>query len=285
MVQCHRTQAAEAVRLADVVVPIIVPVTAAMIAAAPRLKLIIQYGVGVDAIDVDAATAAGVLVANIPSAGTGNALSVAEHAVFLALASLRQPAAMARSLAAGLIGIPEGRTLFGSTVLVIGYGAIARHIVARLQPFGARVLCLRAGEWSPAASKEAATAGVQAHGVFARDAARFAAQADVVIVAATLNPTSVGLIGAKFLAACKPGVHIVNIARGKTGFLSAACEVGVQTGAEHRVPDAFPTFFKLSLNRLPSLGAPATTTPPPSPPLPLLPPQVACWTGRLCDRG
>lgn len=115
----------------DVVVPIAVPITAGMLGASPRLKLVIQFGVGVDAIDIPAATRLGITVANIPSLGTGNALSVAEHAIFLTLASLRHHGAMRRALEAQRLGVPEGLTLWGSTVLVVGYGNIAQELVTR----------------------------------------------------------------------------------------------------------------------------------------------------------
>ena len=131
MIQCHRTQAAEYLSKTDVVVPIAVPITRPMMSAAPRLKLVIQFGVGVDAIDIPAATDLGVCVANIPSSGTGNALSVAEHAVFLTLATLRHHKALRDSLREQRTGVPEGLTLYGSSVLIVGYGNIARELVDR----------------------------------------------------------------------------------------------------------------------------------------------------------
>ena len=77
------------------------------------------------------ATAQGVWVSNIPSGATGNATSCAEHAIFLALACLKQVHAMAASVREQRIGLPTGETLFSKTALVIGYGGIAKELVPR----------------------------------------------------------------------------------------------------------------------------------------------------------
>lgn len=74
VVQCERGELAAALQSADVAVPLMSRLDARLLAAAPRLKLIIQYGVGVEGVDMQAATAAGVWVTNIPSQGTGNAI-------------------------------------------------------------------------------------------------------------------------------------------------------------------------------------------------------------------
>ena len=80
------------------------------------------------------ATARGVWVSNIPSEGTGNALSCAEMAVYLILACLRSQHAMAEAVAARRVGQPLGRTLAGKTVLVIGFGGIAKELLPRWPP-------------------------------------------------------------------------------------------------------------------------------------------------------
>ena len=70
-------------------------------------------------------------VSNIPSAGTGNALSCAEMALYLMLACLRSAPQMAESIAQRRLGVPLGRTLFGKSVLIVGFGGIARQLVPR----------------------------------------------------------------------------------------------------------------------------------------------------------
>ena len=77
------------------------------------------------------ATARGIHVSNIPSEGTGNALSCAEMAMYLALACLRSASAMAESIQHGRVGVPLGKTLYGKSVLIVGFGGIAKELVPR----------------------------------------------------------------------------------------------------------------------------------------------------------
>ena len=77
------------------------------------------------------ATRLGIWVSNIPSAGTGNAASCAEHAVYLMLATLRHHHEMAASIAQRRLGAPMGFTLLGRSVLVLGFGNIAKELVVR----------------------------------------------------------------------------------------------------------------------------------------------------------
>ena len=93
------------------------------------------------------ASSRGIKVSNIPSAGTGNALSCAEHAILLTLALLRNLPACAASIQDRKLGEPCGDTLHGKHVLVLGFGGIAKELIPRLAPFGARVTCVRASTW------------------------------------------------------------------------------------------------------------------------------------------
>ena len=94
VVQCERDEVESEVQNADVVVPLMTPFPHHLLQRAPHLKLILQFGAGVEAIEMQAATELGIYVSNIPSAGTGNAASCAEMAVFLVLACLRNINAM-----------------------------------------------------------------------------------------------------------------------------------------------------------------------------------------------
>ena len=73
----------------------------------------------------------GIWVSNIPSEGTGNALSCAEMAMYLTLACLRSAHSCAQSIAERRVGVPLGRTLFGTNVLIVGFGGIAKELVPR----------------------------------------------------------------------------------------------------------------------------------------------------------
>lgn len=86
------------------------------------------------------ATSKGIQVSNIPSEGTGNALSCAEMALYLTLACLRSAPAMAQSIQQGRVGVPLGNTLSGKSVLVVGFGGIAKELVPRCS---SPPLCIR----------------------------------------------------------------------------------------------------------------------------------------------
>jgi len=77
------------------------------------------------------ATEQGIWVSNIPSSATGNALSCAEHAIYLMMATLRQQNSMRESIQQGRVGVPVGETLFGKSVLIVGFGNIAKELIPR----------------------------------------------------------------------------------------------------------------------------------------------------------
>jgi D-3-phosphoglycerate dehydrogenase / 2-oxoglutarate reductase len=113
------------------------PVTAAHLAAAPGLRVVARYGVGVDAVDVAAAARAGVVVTNTPGA---NSEAVAEHAVALLFAVLRGVPAGDRRVRRDDWSVSRGRQLAGSVAGVVGFGRIGRGVVGRLQGLGCDVL-------------------------------------------------------------------------------------------------------------------------------------------------
>lgn len=77
------------------------------------------------------ATEQGIWVSNIPSSSTGNALSCAEHAIYLMLATLRQQNYMQASIQQHRVGVPVGETLFNKSVLIVGFGNIAKELIPR----------------------------------------------------------------------------------------------------------------------------------------------------------
>jgi D-3-phosphoglycerate dehydrogenase len=179
-------------------------VDAEVIAAAPKLKIVARAGVGLDNVDVDAATARGVLVVNAP---TSNIHSAAEHAMALLLAAARQiPAADAtlrehtwkRSKFSGV-------EIFGKTVGVVGLGRIGQLVAARLAAFGAHITA-----YDPYVSQaRAAQLGIE---LLTLD--ELLGRADFISVHLPKTKETAGLIGKEALAKTKPGVIIVNAARG-----------------------------------------------------------------------
>ncbi|KDD72690.1 hypothetical protein H632_c3019p0, partial [Helicosporidium sp. ATCC 50920] len=245
VVNCAREETLEAIKNADVAIPLMTHLGRRELAEASRLKLILQFGVGLERVDISAATERGVWVSNVPSQFTGNARSCAEHAMYLALACLRDGRAMEDAVRQGRVGQPAGRTLFGRTALVLGFGGIAQELIPRLHAFGAEVICLRRGEWSDSSENAAESSlpsasapsslfhhalslsslrrtealarsllSEDARGVWGRDMRLFAGRADVVFVAVAETPATRGLVDRSFVQALKPGAVLVNVSRG-----------------------------------------------------------------------
>jgi lactate dehydrogenase-like 2-hydroxyacid dehydrogenase len=96
---------------ADVIIPFMRMIDYDLLQRAPNLKLIMQYGVGLEGVDTVSATKKNVWVCLIPGADVGNAQSCAEHAIYLPLSVFRDQNAMKESISSRLLGVPTGRTL------------------------------------------------------------------------------------------------------------------------------------------------------------------------------
>jgi phosphoglycerate dehydrogenase-like enzyme len=179
------------------------------IIAGGSFGLIQQFGVGLETVDVDAATQAGVWVARIPSGTTGNADSVAEHAVLLVLALSRNLAGARAALDAGMLGEPAGRALVGKTACIVGLGDVGIAVATRLAAFGMRLTAVRKHP------ERGAPAEARIAQVLAPDALREAlSPADYVILCVNYEPALRHMIDAAALEAVKPGAFIINVARG-----------------------------------------------------------------------
>jgi D-3-phosphoglycerate dehydrogenase / 2-oxoglutarate reductase len=177
---------------------------AAAVDAAPRLKVIARAGVGLDNVEVPAATERGVMVVNAP---TSNIISTAEQAVALLLATARNTVSASGSLKAGEWKRSRytGVELAGKTVGVIGMGRVGVLFAQRMAAFGTRLLA-----YDPYVQPaRAAQLGVRLVGL-----EELLRESDFISIHATKTPETVGLIGARELAMVKPGVRIVNAARG-----------------------------------------------------------------------
>ncbi|KAG0616604.1 hypothetical protein M758_5G127300 [Ceratodon purpureus] len=209
----------------DICVPRMMRIDEAVIARAKRLRLIVQFGVGLEGVDIDAATRAGIKVARIPSANTGNAFSCAEHCIYMTLGLLRHQKEMALSIAARRLGEPAGGTLYGKTVFILGYGHIGKELAPRLRCFGVHILAVRRS-WTglDVSDSNSCREGLQ-NGASDGDESvhekggieqtlEFASRADIVITCCTLNPSTKGIVDKAFLSAMKKGAYLVNVARG-----------------------------------------------------------------------
>ncbi|MFZ1164636.1 phosphoglycerate dehydrogenase [Mycobacterium sp.] len=179
-------------------------VDAEVLSAAPKLKIVARAGVGLDNVDVDAATERGVLVVNAP---TSNIHSAAEHAVALLLSAARQIPAADASLRehAWKRSSFSGTEIFGKTVGVVGLGRIGQLVAQRLAAFEAHIVA-----YDPYVSAaRAAQLGIE---LLSLD--DLLGRADFISVHLPKTPETAGLIDKEALAKTKPGVIIVNAARG-----------------------------------------------------------------------
>jgi D-3-phosphoglycerate dehydrogenase / 2-oxoglutarate reductase len=179
-------------------------VDAEVLNAGTKLKIVARAGVGLDNVDVEAATARGILVVNAP---TSNIHSAAEHAVALLLAAARQIPAADASLREHMWkrSAFSGTEIFGKTVGVVGLGRIGQLVAQRLAAFGARVVA-----YDPYVSPaRAAQLGIE---LLSLD--ELLSRADFISVHLPKTPETAGLIGKDALAKTKPGVIIINAARG-----------------------------------------------------------------------
>jgi len=273
VVQCDREEAAKLLPGFHIAVPLMTRLDASALSAAGpvsssgleggKLRLVLQFGVGLEGVDLGAASRAGVAVSNIPSASVPNALSCAEMAVFLALAALRRAPELAESIRSRRLGAPPGRTLWGKRALLIGFGAIGRALAPRLRALGVEVDAVRRSEWeqesgreegtttaaakrksegrgggdgggcsgvclpAPAASSSpacslsdydidplVASASLSRKGAWEADLHSFASTADLAFVCCAENAETRGVVGNGFWKSAKPGLVLVNVARG-----------------------------------------------------------------------
>lgn len=185
---------------------------AATIAKANQMKLIMQFGVGLEGVDIDAATHRNIKVARIPSQETGNAASCAEMAIYLTLGLLRKQKEMEIAIKSKDLGLPAGETLFGKTVFIMGYGAIGAELAKRLRPFDVKVIATKRN-WSSNPNRLDDDELIDKKG-FHENIYEFAKEADIVIPCLNLNVETAGIINEKFLSHMRKGSYLINISRG-----------------------------------------------------------------------
>jgi phosphoglycerate dehydrogenase-like enzyme len=130
--------------VADVLLPAMSLIDGGLMDRIEGLRLIQQWGAGLEGVDIAAATERKIAVANVPTGGTGNAESVAEWCIMAAIAlSRRLHLAQENIRAGGKWGAPLGRALMGRTAGIVGLGGIGRALASRLNPFGMRLIGLQ----------------------------------------------------------------------------------------------------------------------------------------------
>jgi len=175
-----------------------------LMAAGPRLSVVGVASVGIDRIDIDAATRAGVMVVNAP---TGNTIAAAEHTMALMLSLLRHVPSADGSVRHGQWERARytGQELRGKTLGIVGLGKIGKAVARRAAGFEMRIL----------ASDPYLTAEqVAEHGAKLVGLPELLHRSDVVTVHTPLTKATRGLIGTAQLEAMKHGAHVLNVARG-----------------------------------------------------------------------
>jgi D-3-phosphoglycerate dehydrogenase len=206
--------------------------TGELIARADRLRVIGRAGVGVDNVDVEAATRRGIVVANAPES---NVVTAAEHTMALLLALARNIPQAHSSLTAGRWERSSfsGVELYEKTLGIVGFGRIGQLVAYRARGFGMRVLA-----FDPLVSAERyRELGVEK----AASADALYAQADFVTVHLPKTPETEGFLGAEAFAKMRDGVRILNVARGglvDEAALKDALDSGKVAGA---ALDVFPS--------------------------------------------
>jgi phosphoglycerate dehydrogenase-like enzyme len=177
--------------------------TAEVFQALPRLRAVVKWGVGVEDVDIPAATKAGVIVANSP----GNSFAIAEAAMLLLLAVTKRLLEHTEAAQAG-VHPPfdvRGYEVYGKTLGIIGLGRIGAHLAHIAQGFKMPVLA-----YDPHLDPERFTAA----GAKSVDLPTLLRESDFVSINCVLTPETYHLIGERELALMKPTAYLVNTSRG-----------------------------------------------------------------------
>lgn len=209
-------------------------VTAEVLAAGADLEVVGRAGVGLDNVDVAAATAQGVMVVNAPES---NIISAAEHTVALMMAQARNiPQAHAALVESRWERSEwEGVELHGKTLGIVGFGRIGRLVATRAKALGMRIVA-----HDPFVSDE----GARKEGVTLLTLDELVGTADFLTLHLAKTPDTVGLIGKELLQKAKPELRVINVARGgivDEAALAEAVSSGQIAGAAIDVFDSEPT--------------------------------------------
>ena len=245
-----------AAHLADcdaLVVRSAVQVNGEVLSQAPKLRVVGRAGVGVDNVDLDAATTAGVLVMNTPG---GNAISVAEHTLALMLSMARAIPQASASTKSGKWEKKKflGHELRGKTLGIVGLGSIGREVAKRARSFDMRIIASDPYVTSQLA-KDLGIELMPLHELYA--------QSDYLTLHVSLTPETENMLDQTAFGKMKPGIRIVNCARGEL-VDAAALQDAMQSGhvagaaldvfAEEPTNAANPLFKIDSLLATPHIG-------------------------------
>jgi D-3-phosphoglycerate dehydrogenase len=192
-------------KVADAILNCYAKMTTRVIENLSRCKIIARYGIGVDNVDLIAATRAGILVTNVPDYCIDE---VSDHALALLLTLARHIVAADRAVKAGawdVVAHAEIHRLRGQTLGLLGFGKIARALASKVKPLGMKVLAYDPYVEAKLIAREEAEA-------VSLD--RLLVEADVISIHVPLSPETRNLIGESELARMKPTAFVINTSRG-----------------------------------------------------------------------
>jgi len=193
----------------DVLIPTMCPVTEEILEDSDELRLIQQCGSGLEGVDLAAARRRNIPVANVPTDMSGNADSVAELGIFLMIGLSRDIRGMADSLANRRMGEPQGKSLCGRTVGVVGLGGIGQALIRRLKPFDVHLIGIKRNN-PRAAMKE-----LGLEWVGSADALNILLKkSDFVVLCLPVTAGSKDLMNSETFAWMRPGSFLINLSRG-----------------------------------------------------------------------
>jgi D-3-phosphoglycerate dehydrogenase len=187
-------------------------IDSSVIEAAGRLQVIARYGVGIDQVDVRAATQRGIVVTNTPGA---NSVAVAELAIALMLALGRRICRADQATRSGEWPRYSGVGLRAKTVGLVGFGAIGREVASRLKAFGCRIAVA-----DPCVGPDC----MDTYAVQLVPLEELLASSDFISLHASLNASTSRLVDHGFLKKMKKGAFLVNTARGELIDEDALCD-------------------------------------------------------------
>jgi len=195
---------------ASVLIPAMARIDGQIMDRIAGLRLIQQWGAGLEGVDLNAAAERGIAVANVPFAGTGNAESVAEWCVMAAIALCRRLPDLEKSIRQGGVwGGPIGRGLKGRTGGILGLGGIGQALAVRLKSFGMRLAALKRHADSALAER----LGLEWVGG-EDDLKAFLEWSEYLFLCLPLNPRTRNMVGESEIALLPAGACIINPARG-----------------------------------------------------------------------
>lgn len=227
---CRREDVRAEARSAEVLIPSMCRITPEIIDSAQHLKLIQQFGVGLEGVDLDAASVRGIPVANVPgNQAPIHAECTAEGGLFLMMACARLFTKAQQTLSRGEWGRPMGTALIDRTALIIGLGAVGRALARRLVSLGMKVMGVDISLPDGLTEELGLTLAAGPDRLLS-----LLPDADFVVSTVTLTPATRGMADLPFFRRMRPTAYFINISRGpvlKEDDLLTAVNEGIIAGA------------------------------------------------------